>query len=260
MPVLFNLSLHSFVFNRNSMQWTKNHVLLCREVLALEPYKPKKGSCEAGKIWSDIAQSLKSCQQIEFKKNLKQRAVRERFALLQTKYKDKENEEIRASGISPEQDELDVLLEEITEREKDAKESKENVDEKEAKDKATADEMRKKAMERMGQTKKRKSQEEDEGGIKERRKRRTGSDAVEFLKEKCEKEMALREMEIEINKKEQQEKAGQFEVMFNQQQTMLQAMQQQQSQQQQQRQSLHLIMAQQNKAIMSLLEKVVSKQ
>jgi len=243
------------------MQWTKNHdVLLCREVLALEPYRPKKGSCEAGKIWSDIAQSLKSCQQIEFKKNLKQRAVRERFALLQTKYKDKENEEIRASGISPEQDELDVLLEEITEREKDAKESKENVDEKEAKDKATADEMRKKAMERMGQTKKRKSQEEDEGGIKERRKRRTGSDAVEFLKEKCEKEMALREMEIEINKKEQQEKAGQFEVMFNQQQTMLQAMQQQQSQQQQQRQSLHLIMAQQNKAIMSLLEKVVSKQ
>lgn len=186
------------------MQWTKNHdVLLCREVLALEPYKPKKGSCEAGKIWSDTAQSLKSCQQIEFKKNLKQRAVRERFALLQTKYKDKENEEIRASGISPEQDELDVLLEEITEREKDAKESKENVDEKKAKDKATADEMRKKAMERMGQTKKRKSQEEDEGGIKERRKRRTGSDAVEFLKEKCEKEMALRERDDKEQRAEQ---------------------------------------------------------
>ncbi|CAH3114994.1 unnamed protein product, partial [Pocillopora meandrina] len=91
--------------------------LLCREVLALEPYKHKKGSNEAGKIWTDIAQSLKNCQQLKFKQNLSQRAVREIF-LLQTRYKDKEREETRASGISPEQDELDVLLEEITERKK----------------------------------------------------------------------------------------------------------------------------------------------
>lgn len=242
------------------MQWTKGHdVLLCREVLALEPYKHKKGSSEAGRIWTDIAQSLKSCQQIEFKKNLSQRAVRERFTLLQAKFKEKENEEMRSSGISPEQDELDVLLEEITEREKVSKESKENADEKRENDKTTAEEIRKQAMERMGQTKKRKSQEEDEGGIKEKKKRRSGNDAVEFLKEKCEKEIVLREKEIEINKKEQQEKAGQFELMFKQQQAMLQAVQQQQAQQQQQSQSMHLMMAQQNKALMSLVEKVLSK-
>ena len=88
------------------MYWTKGHdTLLCREVLALEPYKHKKGSNEAGKIWTDIAQSLKKCHQLKFKQNLSQRAVRERFSLLQTsRYKEKEREETQASGISPEQD------------------------------------------------------------------------------------------------------------------------------------------------------------
>ena len=167
------------------MHWTKAcDTLLCREVLALEPYKHKKGSNEAGKIWSDIARSLKYCQQLKFKQNLSQSAVRERFSLLQARYKEKEREEIRASGISPEQDELDVLLEEITEREKAAEENREDVNRKKENDKVTAKEMQKQAMERMGQTKKRKTQEDNEGDAKDRRKRRNGSDAVEFLKEK----------------------------------------------------------------------------
>ena len=241
------------------MYWTKAHdTLLCREVLALEPYKYKKGSNEAGKIWTDMAQSLKNCQQLKFKQNLSQRAVRERFSLLQARYKEKEREEIHASGISAEQDEVDVLLEEITEREKAAEENR-DVNRKKENDKITAEEMRKQAMERMSQTKKRKSQEDNGGDMKDRRKRRSGSDAVEFLKEKCEREMALREKEIEMKKNKQQDKANQFQIMVNQQQTLLQAMQQQQAQQQQQSQNLHMIMAQQNQAIMSLLEKVIPK-
>lgn len=68
------------------------------------------------------------------------------------------------------------------------------------------------------------------------------------LKKKCDKEMALRQKEIEIKKKEQQEKGSEFDVMFNQQQTLLQAMQQQQAQLSH---TLHLIIAQQNKTIMS---------
>ena len=236
------------------MYWTTAHdTLLCREVLALEPYKYKKGSNEAGKIWTDIAQSLKNCQQLKFKQNLSQRAVRERFSLLQARYKEKEMEEIRASGISAEQDEVDVLLDEITEREKAAEENREDVNRKKENDKVTAEEMRKQAMERMSQTKKRKSQEDNGGDMKDRRKRRSGSDAVVFLKEKCEREMALCEKEIEMKKNEQQDKANQFQIMVNQQQTLLQAMQQQQAQQQQS-QNLHMIMAQQNQAMMSLLE------
>ena len=246
------------------MYWTKaRDTLLCREVLALEPYKHKKGSNEAGKIWTDIAQSLKNCQQLKFKQNLSQRAVRERFSLLQTRYKENEREETRASGISREQDELDVLLEEITEREKAAEENREDVNRKKENDKVTAEEMRKQAMERMSQTKKRKNQEDNGGDMKDKRKdkrkRRSGNDAVDFLKEKCEREMALREKEIEMKKNEQQDKANQFQLMVNQQKTLLQAMQQQQAQQQQQSQNLHMIMAQQNQAIMALLEKVIPK-
>ena len=83
-------------------------------------------------------------------------------------------------------------------------------------------------MERMGQTKKRKTQEDNEGDMKDRRKRSSGSDAVEFLKEKREREMALREKEIEMKTKEQLDKAHQLQVLVSQQQTLLQAMQQQQ--------------------------------
>ena len=88
-----------------------------------------------------------------------------------------------ASGISPKQDELDVLLEGITEREKAAGENREDLSRKKENDKVTAEEMRKQAMERMGQTK-RKTQEDNKGDTKDRRKRRSGGDAVEFLKEK----------------------------------------------------------------------------
>jgi len=75
------------------MQGTKAQVvLLCRQVLALEPYSCtsiKKGSNEAGKIWTDIAQSLKECEHMNFKENLSQRTVRERVTLLQCKFKEK---------------------------------------------------------------------------------------------------------------------------------------------------------------------------
>ncbi|KAK2549603.1 Uncharacterized protein P5673_029852 [Acropora cervicornis] len=86
-------------------------------------------------------------------------------------------------------DELDVLLEEIIERGKVAKENSNFASEKKEKDKATGEEIRREALERMGQTKKRNSQDEGEWAVKETRKRRSGNDAVEFLKAKCDKEI-----------------------------------------------------------------------
>ena len=66
--------------------------------------------------------------------------------------------------MSPEQDELDVLLEKITEKEKAAEKNREDVNRKKENDKINAEEMRKKkTMKRMGQAKKRKSQEDNEG-------------------------------------------------------------------------------------------------
>ena len=135
------------------MQWTREHdILLCREVLALEVYKHNKGTNKAGRLWDEIAKNLGGCRTVRFKSNLSQRAVRERFNLIQGRFKENEKTELAASGISePEQDELDLLLEDIAERERDgiAKAS-----EKKAQEETTAEDIRNQELERMGQTKK----------------------------------------------------------------------------------------------------------
>ena len=45
-------------FSESYMEWTEKHdVVLCREVLVVEPFKFKKGSVEKGKVWTEIAAS-----------------------------------------------------------------------------------------------------------------------------------------------------------------------------------------------------------
>ena len=195
------LVFYSIIFIRKSMQWTREHdILLCREVLALELYKHKKGTSEAGRLWDEIAKNLGGCQTVRFKSNLSQRAVRERFNLIQGRFKENEKTELAASGISvPEQDELDLLLEDIAERERDgiAKAS-----EKKSQEKATAEDIRNQALERMGQTKKRKSEEGQEP--KERKSRRSSNEALQFMQEKAKSDMALRDEELKIRKIEEE--------------------------------------------------------
>ena len=84
---------------------------------------------------------------------------------------------------------MDLLPEEIIERGKVAKENSNFARGKKEKDKATGEEIRRHALGRMGQTKKRNSQDEGEWAVKETRKRRRGNDTVEFLKAKCHKEI-----------------------------------------------------------------------
>ena len=94
------------------------------------------------------------------------------FAIGTLRHAQKLREEEKASGIKVETSELDNLLEEIIEREKNVKAKIESQDmdknkkaEKEKeKEKATAEEVRKQAMERMGDTKKRENSN-DESGI-----------------------------------------------------------------------------------------------
>ncbi|XP_068697337.1 uncharacterized protein [Montipora capricornis] len=111
------------------------------------------------------------------------------------------NEEIKASGISPEQSELDVLLEEVTEREEMAEEERFQQEKKSEKDQEKAKDIRLKAMEKLSQTKKRKSEENSDDPPK--KSRRTGSDTLSFLKEKNEREMDFKQKELELRSKEQ---------------------------------------------------------
>ena len=105
------------------MEWTEAHdVLLCREVRFKEPYTFRKGSNERGKVWSEISTSLNSCTELQFK--VTQRAVRDRFTLIQAKYKKTNRADENSSGTSAVITEKDTLIEEITEKEQAAEEGR----------------------------------------------------------------------------------------------------------------------------------------
>ena len=120
-----------------------------------EPYKFKPRTPERGQSWESIVQQLNSIHQPSFR--VTARSVRDRFTLLSTKYAQKLRMEEKASGIEVEQTELDSLLEEILEREKEAKKDLESKDRdkksKVEKEKATAEEVRKRALERIAKPK-----------------------------------------------------------------------------------------------------------
>ena len=82
------------------------------------------------------------------------RVVRDRWNLLKNKFKKNRREEEATSGIEvEEQDEKDILIEQLTEQEETIQE---NIGSKGKTEKAVAEDVRFKALERLGETKKRK--------------------------------------------------------------------------------------------------------
>ena len=190
------------------MEWTNLHdVLLCREILVVEPYKAKPRTSQRGQLWNTIAEHLNKLAEPKF--IVGQRSVRDRFKLLRDKFKRKIAVEERGSGISPEMSELDTLLEEILELEESYTDEhfNETVEKKrkEQIDKENANDMRLKAMETLRETQKRKA--DTEGDDKKLKQRSKGSEAVHFLKERMENERQLWERELEIKKKDLENEA-----------------------------------------------------
>ena len=184
------------------MEWSEKHdVVLCREVLVMEPYQHPYRSKERGDVWNQIALNLNGLDHPKFKVN--KRSVRDRLSLLITKHKAKMRQEENASGINCEETELDQAIEEIIDKEKLADEKSSEAKKKEKEEKAAAKEHRKSAMERLGQTKKRNAEGEN-AGTQAKKSRRSSSDVVQYLKEKNERESDQRREELELRKKEQQ--------------------------------------------------------
>ena len=131
------------------------------------------------------------------------RAVRHRYSLLTTKQAQNLRDQEKASGIHVEISELDTLLEEILEREKDGKAKIESQDldknKKAGKEKATAEEARKQAMERMADNKKRENDESDSGNGR-KKVRRSTSDTIDFLTEKSAKIMIWKKRKLNWGK------------------------------------------------------------
>ena len=188
------------------MEWTDDHdILLLREMIASELFQFKKGSPDRGKIWESIQERLNKLDNPKFVIKEK-RGVRDRWNLLQAKFKRMQREELQASGIDCELSEKDALIEELCEKE----DSFSAKDKKKSDDKEAAEEIRKKAMERMSL--KKKSIESAGGSAK--KSRRSGGDAIEFLKEKAQSEYSIRQQELELQRKEQEARARQQELQI----------------------------------------------
>ena len=180
------------------MSWTSEHdIYLCREVILMEPFKYKPSTRERGLAWESIAQDLNAITgDITF--NVNKRSVRDRYNLLVEHFKMKQREYAKESGIEVEETELDQLLLELTEKADEAKQlydkltAEKNVHA-EA-EKSAAQEQRQTAMESLGETKKRK-QSDDEPTP--RKSRNTGTDTISYLRERSDKELELRERELQ---------------------------------------------------------------
>ena len=216
------------------MEWTEQKdVMLAREILLCEPFKYRAGSKERGSAWSQIAGNLNTHPGF----TVSQRAVRDRFGILEKKAKKRKREIENGTGISPEDSELDVALEEIIEKweaaEQEFQLDNQSKAKKLEKDKETAEEMRKMSMETLAASKKRKSDSDESAGEKRCKKRRGGSDTVQFLKEHSEMEFQFKREELDAKKTEQ---SLLIEQQKQQQQMMISMFQQQQQQQNQQQQ------------------------
>ena len=144
-----------------------------------------------------IVDTLNKVDQLKF--IVDQRAVRDRFVKLEKACKKKTREELRASGIAPnEPPELDQALEEIIEKINFAEQQKEaSCAEKQQeidKEKETAEAVRRRVMERLSESRAREGCRKRKGG--------DTNEYVGYLREKSEVGMKVRENQIDLKRRE----------------------------------------------------------
>ena len=207
------------------MQWNEEtDVFLRREMASLGVFQDKSRSRERGQIWHQIATNLNGYPSF----SVTLRAVRQRFTTITKKYKAQDN------GLSVQElTEYETLLKDLIERyEESGLKSEQEVADKKSieKDKQTALDIRKTAMEQYGETKKRREMKGDDQP-KEKKSRRTSSDMLTFLQEKLEFDKERLRQEQERRERESQDNALNQQQMLDRQMQTFQLMAQQQQQQ-----------------------------
>ena len=229
------------------MEWTEEHdIQLAREVLLSEPFRFKPRTVEHRKVWQEIANRLNENRLIHFR--VTKRSTREHFSLLLEKFKAKLKNEAKQSGDDVQNSELDVAIEEIWEKWQEAESrdatcvSKKQIEV----EKASGEDIRRKACEKLGDTSKR-NMKEEAAEVKPRKSRRYRSNTIELLREKAKQDLAVRQEEVQPKEREEERHA------WLQEQFLLKKQQQQQNQMQ-----MLNMMQQQNRAIMELVAKFTS--
>lgn len=245
------------------MVWTEKHdEMLCKEIIGVDVFNgTKKGTQKRSAKWSEVVDNLSNVSGMVFK--VDNRAVRDRYGLLSMNLRRKLKKEVKESGIAVEMSETERALEAIMEKENASEELRQEGNARKLQNQAErtkAENVRMTATESLGETKKRKSEEDAAGKPEKKKTRSNGSAMVRYLKEKNEKML-----ELERTKMEMQEKGIEA---ANQRHEQLMATMQQQHQQQmetfqmmmlQQQQQMQMQQAQQNEMMMKFFGMMSNK-
>lgn len=164
----------------------------------------KRGSRERGVVWQNVASAL-------FAESLtvNARAVRDQYQVLAKKWREKVRRQENESGGRDEQlTEVEILLEELVEMENESEKKAEQEGDGHkkavAEEKKKATELRERALERFSQTRKRHEHEESKNDEEEKepKRRRSGGEVMEWLKEKGEYGRQLSEQELQEKREE----------------------------------------------------------
>ena len=94
------------------MEWTPQHDrALLDEMSVSEVFQYKKGTLERRQVWDSIAENLNAMDYPKFK--VLKRSCRDRWTLLRGKYQKQKANEIKASGIDVEVNEIDTIIEKL---------------------------------------------------------------------------------------------------------------------------------------------------
>lgn len=202
------------------MRWSEEHdLILCREILMIQPYQYRSGSKESGNAWTCISTDLNKIVEVKF--NTTQKSVRDRYKLLLDKYNKKMRIQLGASGSNEVPTELDGILENIKgEAETFITGFEKATEEMNAQKKADAENaegIRQKAMEGLKRKKSADSSSSSSSPIDEetpkRSKRNNGSETLIYLRSKAEQEFKLRQDELELKKAELEHQKEQSQIM-----------------------------------------------
>ena len=227
------------------MVWSTVHdEMLCRDILVVDPFTgTKKGTVAIGTKWEEVAKILNKIQQVYFK--VDKRAVRDHYNLLSKELRNKLKREEKESGIETD------LTEALIEKEKI--ETKQRVVEnqrkvKDSQDRENAESVLWRDLDkcRKGRQMRVKAKEKTE-----KKKRSSGSDTLNFLREKNEQVQEMQKQELEL-------KRQQLEVESKKQENFMQVMLNQQQQQQRQMQDFQAVMSVQTKQQNDLMLALVS--
>ena len=128
--------------------------------MLFELFAYKFGSDERGKYWERITESLSAIKTESISFKVTQRSVRDRYNKLEKNHKKKTSDENKQSGISTEQSEKDIALDDIIERFRESSIKFEEINAEKAKsiekELSQAKEMRDQSLETFTETRKRK--------------------------------------------------------------------------------------------------------